>query len=267
MDLSIILILFAAGCVAGFLAGFFGVGGGIILVPFLLVFLHMLGVSSLVSTHVAFGTSLFVIIFTSASSAFQYHKNGHVIWKAVLSVGTASIIGAGVGSLIAGELDGKTLQRFFAVVLVIAAARVLSEQRRSKGTPEPNLKAPALAATGLIVGIVSALAGVGGGMLVIPIMYTVLHVSLLRSIGTSSAIVAITACAAATGYMIRGWGNPILPDWTLGYVDYLHALPIIVGTVPLASIGARLASKARTAILRRSFAALLLVVALKMFLL
>ena len=265
MDLSSIIILLAAGCAAGFLAGFFGVQGGIILVPFLLVFLHMLGVSSLVSTHVAFGTSLFVVIFTSAHSVFQYHKSGHVIWRAVITAGMASIIGAGVGSVIAGELDGKTLQRIFSVVMIIAAARVLSEQRRSKGTLEPNFGAPALAGTGLLVGIVSALTGVGGGMLAIPIMYTVLHFSLQRSIGTSSAIISITACATTMGYMIKGWGNPILPGWTLGYVDYLHAFPIVVGAVPLASIGARLASKSSTAILRRIFAALLLVVAFKMF--
>lgn len=265
MDVPVIFTLLLGGCVSGFLAGFFGVGGGIILVPFLLIYFGSIGVSSLVATHLSFGTSLLVIIFASLASAYQYHRNGYIIWKAVFTIGLGSIVGAGIGSMVAGGLEGKVLQRFFAVVVVIAAARLLSEQRRPKGDLEPKLAVLGLAGTGLAVGTVSSLAGVGGGMISIPVMYTLLHFSMKRALGTSSATIVLTAAAGAIGYAVRGWGNPLLPSGTVGYVDFLHAIPLIAGTVPLAIIGARVASKTKSSTLRKVFAALLLIVAFKMF--
>lgn len=264
MDLQHILILLLAGGLSGFLAGFFGVGGGIILVPILLSYFQYIGVSSLVATHLAFGTSLFVIIFASSASASQYHRNGHIIWRAVLVIGCVSVLGAWAGSWVAGGLQGKTLQRIFAAVVIVAALRLLSEQRKPKGEPEPRLGIPGLAGTGLVVGIVSSLAGVGGGVFSIPIMYTLLHFPLKRALGTSSATIVITALAAAAGYVVRGWGNPILPSGTAGYVDILHAIPVIAGTIPMAMVGATVAGKTKSATLRKVFAGFLLLVAVKM---
>ena len=264
MDIVHILLLLLAGGLSGFLAGFFGVGGGIILVPILLWFFQYIGVSSLVATHLAFGTSLFVIIFASTASASRYHANGHILWKAVLVIGCASVIGAWAGSWVAGDLQGKTLQRIFAVVVIVAALRLLSEQRKPKGDPEPKLGIPGLAGTGVVVGIVSSLAGVGGGVFSIPIMYSLLRFPLKRALGTSSATIVITACAASIGYVVRGWGNPILPSGTAGYVDILHAIPVIAGTIPMAMVGANVAGTTKTDTLRKIFAGFLILVAVKM---
>jgi uncharacterized membrane protein YfcA len=264
MDLLHLLLLFTGGCLAGFLAGFFGVGGGIVLVPILLYYYQSIGVSSLVATHVAFGTSLFVIIFTSLVSAREYHKNGHVVWRAVMVIGLASVIGAFGGAWLASVLAGKTLQKIFGIVVLVSAVRLLSETRKPKGEQKPRLGMPGLAATGLVVGVSSPLAGVGGGVFSIPIMYSLLHFPLKRALGTSSATIVITALAAVTGYVIRGWGNSLLPAYTLGYIDYLHALPIIAGTVLLARFGAGLAHRTDTGILRKVFAMFLVVMAAKM---
>jgi uncharacterized membrane protein YfcA len=119
--------------------------------------------------------------------------------------------------------------------------------------------------TGGAVGIVSSLAGVGGGVLSIPLMYSFLHFPLKKALGTSSATIVITACAAAAGYGIRGWENPLLPDYTVGYVGYLYALPLLLGSIPMARVGATLAHRTRPAPLRKAFAVLLLVVAVKLF--
>ncbi len=265
MDLVSILILLLLGAASGFLAGFFGVGGGLILVPMLLAYYASAGVTSLIATHVAFGTSLFVIIFASASSAYQYLRNGQVVWRAVVVIGLASVVGAYAGSAIAGGLQGKTLQQIFAVVVVVAAFRLFSESRKPKGSEGPRLAIPGLAATGLLVGIVSSLAGVGGGVLSIPIMYTLLHFPLKRALGTSSATIVITALAGVIGYVVQGWGNPLLPRGTVGFVDILHALPIIAGTIPLAVVGARLSEKTHPVRLRQIFAAFLIVVAVRLF--
>jgi len=264
MDIVQLLILFVAGCAAGFLAGFFGVGGGIILVPILLYFYQSTGVSSLVATHLAFGTSLLIIIFASFSSAYEYQKNGHVVWRAVFIIGLASVLGALGGATIASAISGKALQRIFGVVVLIAALRLLSEQRKPKGELKPKLGVPGLALTGLVVGLLSSLAGVGGGIFSIPIMYSMLHFPLKRALGTSSATIVITAVAGTTGYMLRGMGNSLLPNFTLGYVDWLHALPVIIGTVMLARVGASVANKTDTVLLRKIFAMFLFVMAAKM---
>ena len=263
--LSAALLLLAGG-VAGFLAGFFGVGGGIILVPILLVFFKSIEVSSLVATHLAFGTSLLVVIFASFTSAYRYTRNRHVVWKAVLFIGLASVIGAAIGSSIAGILPGKTLQRIFASVVAIAAVRLLSEGNKPKHDPDPNLAPPGLAGTGLVVGLVSSLAGVGGGVFAIPMMYNFLRFPLKKALGTSSATIVITACASAIGYVLNGWGNPLLPDRTLGFVDYFHSLPIIIGTLPAAAFGATVAHNTRVDKLRKLYGMFLIVIAAKMFL-
>jgi uncharacterized membrane protein YfcA len=265
MDLLQILFLLAGAVLAGFLAGFFGVGGGIVLVPILLAYFQAAGVSSLVATHLTFGTSLLVIIFTSLSSAYEYTKNKHVIWRAVLLIGLASVCGAWLGASIAAGLEGKSLQRIFAVVVVMAAVRLLSEQRKPKADPEPNTGVPALLATGVVTGAVSSLAGVGGGIFSIPMMYSLLHFPLKKALGTSSATIVITAVAAVAGYIIRGWGNPLLPSHTVGYVSYLAAIPLVVGSIPLARVGASLAHRTRSARLRTIFAVFLLVIAVRMF--
>jgi uncharacterized membrane protein YfcA len=95
-------------------------------------------------------------------------------------------------------------------------------------------------------------------------MYSLLHFPLKRALGTSSATIVITACAAAIGYVVRGWDNLLLPPWTAGYVNILHALPIIVATIPMAGLGARTAAKTKPQRLRTIFAAFLLIVAAKM---
>ncbi|MBM2846787.1 MAG: putative rane transporter protein [Bacteroidetes bacterium] len=265
MDIASLLILLLAGCLAGFLAGFFGVGGGIILVPILLFYFQTIAVSSLVATHVAFGTSLLIVIFASMTSAYQYAKNGHVVWRAVIILGVASIVGAFIGSTIAAELQGKALQRIFATVVTIASFRLLIESKKPKGEQKPNLGIPGLGATGGVVGIVSSLAGVGGGVFSIPMMYTLLKFPLKKALGTSSATIVITAFAATLGYVWKGWGNPLLPPHTLGYVDYLHSIPIIVGTLPFARLGASVAHKTHVDNLRKFYAVFLLIIAVKMF--
>jgi len=265
MELTSFLLLLAGGALTGFLAGFFGVGGGIILVPILLAYLSATGASSLVATHIAFGTSLLVIIFTSMSSAYEYRRNGHVVWKAVLIIGIASVAGAWLGSWAAAGLRGETLQKIFAGVVVVAAIRLLSEQRRPKGQEEPRMGIAGLSLTGLVVGVVSSLAGVGGGIFSIPIMYSLLHFPLKKALGTSSATIVITALAAVIGYVVRGWGSPLLPPYTLGYVAYLAAIPLAVTSIPLARVGASLAHRTKADSLRKLFAAFLFVIAAKMF--
>lgn len=266
MDILTFILLLAAGAAAGFLAGFFGVGGGILLVPVLLFYYGTTTTTSLVTTHLAFGTSLLIIIFASASSAYRYDRAQFVVWRGVLLMGAGSVVGALIGSVIAATLQGRTLRQFFAAVLLIAALRLLSQPRKPKGNIPPELAPQKLVPAGALVGLVASLAGVGGGVFAIPIMYSLFRFPLKKALGTSSAIISLTALAATIGYGVKGWNMQGLPPHTLGYVDYLTAIPLILGSLPMAIIGASVAEKTRADTLRKVFALLLIVVAAKMFL-
>lgn len=264
MDLFGFLLLLAAGCAAGFLAGFFGVGGGIILVPILLVYFKTAGVSSLVATHLAFGTSLLVVVFAAASSTYKHHKNGHIIWRAVLVIGAVSALAAIGGSMLAAALRGSTLQTIFALAISFVAVRFLLDSKKRKEDREPQLSVPALSLTGAAAGIIAPLAGIGGGVVSIPMMSYLLRFPLKKAVGTSSATIVITATVATVGYVVKGWGETLLPEYTLGFVDYLAAIPLILGTLPCGALGAAASHRSNVKNLRKLFGVLLLVVAVKM---
>lgn len=264
MELLHAFWLLLGGCVAGLLAGFFGVGGGLLLVPILLFYYQAVHVTSLVSTHMALATSLLIVVCSSISSAVQYQRNGHVVWKAVVLLGITSVIGGLLGAMLAGGMEPKTLRQIFAGVVAFAAVRMFMEIRKAKIETMPPLFAPPLLGTGFVVGVLSALAGVGGGVLSIPVMHSILKFPLKKALGTSSATIVITAFAAAVGYMIRGWSNVLVPAGTLGYVDWLTALPLVVGSIPMAAVGANLANRTKVQHLKQIFAIFLLVIAMKL---
>jgi len=268
MDPFVLVLLFVAGCLTGFLAGLFGVGGGIILVPILLfVFTAMLDVSGLVATHLALGTSLLVVIFASISAAYRHHKNGQVIPKAALYIGLVSSVAAYGGATLAASLSGETLQRVFVVILTVSALRLLLETGRSGRDSEMNLSPAGLSLTGVVGGLASSLGGVGGGIFTIPMLYSFMGFPLKKAVGTSSATIVLTAFAAMVGYVVNGLGDPDLERYsrfTVGYVDFLHAIPVIVGTLPFARLGADAAQRLRTESLRKIFSIFLLVVAARM---
>lgn len=269
MDLPTLLLLIAVGCGAGFLAGFFGVGGGIILVPILLWFYDaMLGVPSMVAAHLTLGTSLFTIVITSLSSATQHYRNGHVVLNAAVAIGTVSIIAAAAGAQVAAALPGRVLLQLFAAVLALTAVYLVVDPKPGGKKKEMNLSPGGISLTGIVSGVLSSLTGLGGGVVSIPMMHYLMGFPLKTAVGTSSATIVLTAAAATGGYIYSGWNHPDLEAYrwfTIGYVDYLHSLPIIAGTIPAAILGAHLAHRTKSALLRKLFACLLLAVALRVF--
>jgi uncharacterized membrane protein YfcA len=265
MEILSAILLLLGGCLAGFVAGFFGVGGGIILVPVLLAYYQASSVTALTAIHLSIATSLFVVIFSALVSAYQCHTNGQVIWRAVVVVGSASVVGALLGSTIGSSMQAEVLRRIFGFAALITAIQLFGESRKPRGEQKPDLAIPGLAGTGLAIGGISALTGVGGGLFSIPLMYSVHRFPLMKALGTSSVTIVITAFAAVVGYAMGGRGNVFLPEGTLGYVDPLHAIPLIIGTIPCGILGARLARKTKVGMPRKIFAVVLLIVAVRMF--
>jgi len=264
MDVTGLVLLLLMGCIAGFLAGFFDLEGGIILVPLLLYYFLSIGISSLVATHLTFGTCLLTVIFASLFAAYQHSRKRHVLWRAVLMISAGSVIGVLIGTGIAAGLQGRSLQRIFAIVAVYAAIRLLAESKRPKEDPQLSPSPVVLGLIGLVTGLVSPLAGVGGGVLSIPMMNYFAKFPLKKALGTSSAAGGIIAIASTIGYIVKGWENPLLPPHTWGFVDYFYAAPIIVGTLPFTRLGASAAQRDKFQMLRKACAVFLLVVAMKM---
>ncbi len=257
------------GCGIGFLGGLFGIGGGFLLIPILIFSYERSGLSQGVLTHLAIGTSLFVIIFTSLASAYQQEKQKNIDWHAVFPIGFSSSLTALVTTKLASLLSGKSLQVAFALIAMAAAIRMLTEspvkeERRVKGAPRTNRLG--YIGVGLIAGIVSALAGVGGGIFTIPMMYYFLNMPLKLTIGTSSATIIITSLFSTGGYILNGIGHPDLPRWSLGFVDLQRGVALAIGTMLFARAGAYVSFRTRPVLLRRFFAILISLISLHILL-
>lgn len=269
MTLFDFLIFIAVGCIVGFLAGFFGVGGGILMVPVLVFSYERFGVPGSVLTHIAFGTSLFVIIFASLTSAYQHGKQGNIDWRSVFVIGFSSAVTALATTKLAVWLSGKHLRIFFGVLVMASAIKMLTEseaqaQKKLELSSRPSI--PSLIGVGLAAGVVASLAGVGGGIVTIPMMYYVLEMPLKLAIGTSSATIVITALFSVVGYILNGMGRTDLPEWSLGFVDLQRGVALVVGTILMARVGAYVSFRTHPFRLKKLFALFIILVSIYMLL-
>ena len=252
-----LLIFAATGAAAGLLAGLFGVGGGLIMVPALAFILPLQGVGPAVVMQVAVGTSLAVISATSVSSMLAHHSRQGVLWPVFRLLAPGLMAGAAAGAFVAHLLSGIVLQRIVGVGALLVALQMALDARPAGDKPLPG--AAGLLAAGGVIGAISALIGIGGGSLTVPFL-TWRSVNIRQAVGTSAACGVPIAWAGAAGFIVAGWSVPGRPEFSLGYV----ALPAFAGialmSVLVAPLGARLAHRLPPQQLKRAFAALLLVI-------
>ncbi len=259
-----LLFVFFGGLV-GFLAGLLGIGGGGVLVPLLVFSYKHSGISPTISTHLAISTSLFVIFFASLTSAYQHNKQHNIHWQAALVLGFSSALTAFAASGLAVKLSGKLLRVIFALLSIVIAGRMVSEGslRSEKRLESPStLSTIHLVGIGLCAGAVSALAGVGGGGITIPLMYYLLNLPLKLAIGTSSATIVITAFFSVVGYIFHGAGHPDLPKWSIGLVDFQRGGALVIGSFLMARIGAYISFRTPPDYLRRLFALFIILISI-----
>lgn len=249
------------GLVVGFVAGLLGVGGGLIIVPVLILLLHAQGLAAGIEPQVALGTSLASILFTSLSSVRAHHRRGAVEWPLVARIAPGILAGTFAGALLAARVPATLLKLFFVAFLFYAAIQMWLDFK-----PAPHRGLPGRAGTSLaggIIGAVSSWVGIGGGTLSVPFMLWH-NVPLHRAIATSAAIGFPIAVAGAAGYVLGGRGAAGLPAGSWGFV-YLPALAgIVLGSVLTAPLGARTAHRLPVRPLKRIFALLLVTLALRM---
>lgn len=252
MEFLLYLIL---GGFAGVLAGLFGVGGGIIIVPVLVLSFTAQGFSPDVLTHLAVGTSLATIIFTSINSILAHHRKGAVRWPIVVWMTLGILAGTAVGTLTAAAIQGPMLLKIIGVFAIVMAIQMGLNLKPKASGDVPGK--PGLTIAGIVIGWASAIFGIGGGSLTVPFL-SWRSVPMQQAVATSAACGLPIAVVGALSFMLVGWDESQLPEWSLGFV-YLPAMAgIAITSMFFARIGANLAHRLSPLVLKRLFALLLL---------
>jgi len=261
--IAITLLYLLLGALAGTLAGLFGIGGGLVIVPVLIFSFGLQGFSPDVAAHLAVGTSLATIVFTSVSSIRTHHQHGAVRWTLFRPMALGIIVGALLGAWTAALLSGPVLEMLIGIFVILVAIKMLANIN-----PKPSRDVPGPAGLGVaggLIGWASAIFGIGGGTLTVPYL-SWCNVRMQQAVATSAACGFPIAMAGATGNIWTGWQHPGLPELSLGFI-YLPALIGIVATsVLFARLGARLAHRLDAALLKRIFAVVMLLVGLRFLL-
>lgn len=254
LEWSLIAGLLLLGSVTGFLAGLLGVGGGMMMVPFITLLLTVKGVSAAYTIKMAVATSLATICFTSVSAVRAQHARGAVRWDIFKLLAPGIVVGSLLGAQLAKWLPSAALALFFALFVGFSAVQMLLDlkPKPSRQLPKP----PGMVAAGGLIGALAALVGAGGAFISVPFMVRG-NVPIHAAVGTSAALGFPIAIAGTLGYVIAGWSLTDMPPGTLGFV-YLPALLVVsLASVFLAPIGVRTAHGLNVRHLRRLFACLL----------
>ena len=249
----------ALGAIAGTLAGLLGIGGGLVLVAALAWMLPRMGVAQDAAMHAALASALASIVFTAASSAWAHHRRGSVLWRTVAWMVPGLLLGTWLGSAVAIALDGDVLRWCVAGYCLLAAAQLAfgRDRIRPAGTPDP--RGPGYTAAGVGIGAVSAVVGIGGGSLTVPLL-TWRGVAPVRAVGTSSACGVFIGIGAALGYALQAPAGALGLPGAVGYVYLPAAVGVAVASVLAAPFGTRLAHRLSGPALKRVFAIFLLAV-------
>lgn len=259
--LEVVALYLVVGAIAGVLAGLLGIGGGLVIVPMLVFCMELQHLPQELVMHLALGTSMASIMFTSVSSFMAHHRRGAVEWSVVKRIVLGIIAGTYLGTHIAAGMSTGALKVFFVIFLYYVCYQMLSGKK-----PKPSRHLPGNAGmfgAGGVIGVVSSLVGIGGGTLSVPFM--VWHnIPIHKAIGTSAAIGFPIAVAGTVGYVVNGWNGPNLPPYSLGFVSLTALACIAVMSVLTAPLGVRLAHSLPVGKLKKVFAVILFLVGTRM---
>lgn len=252
----------ALGLFTGFFAGMLGIGGGLVMVPALsMLFAAQPEFPGSDVLHLALGTSMAAILFTSVASLRAHHRHGAVLWRVVAEISPGILLGTVLGTFFVASVPAKPLALFFTAFVCLVAIQMILNLK-----PKPSRDLPGsvgVFAVGTVIGAVSALVAIGGGSLTVPFL-TWCNVRVQNAIGTSAAVGFPIALGGSLGYLVNGWGHADLPPLSWGYI-YLPALVWLVpSSMLIAPLGARLAHRLPVVTLKRIFATILIALAAKM---
>jgi len=263
VSLTHIFILLATGIGTGFGSGLLGLGGAFLKTPIQYMIYTAMGLPDDTAIKLAFGTSMLVILTTASSGAWRHHRRGVVWWKAAIIIGICTFTGSVIGATIATHIPGSALKIAFGAIILLSGARMLTaRQPTTEGITQDR---PWLwAAWAFPVGIIAGLLGIGGGILMIPVMVLVFRFPMHTAVGTSLAAMIFTSSGGVIGYIINGLDVPGLPPYSLGYVNLSAWLLLSVTSIGMAQVGAISAHRLRAQHLRYIFIGIMFFMGLKM---
>jgi len=258
VDITLFLLV---GVITGIMAGLFGIGGGAIVVPALIPLFHSLHFPAELVVHMAIGSSLATIIFTSISAIYGHHQHQAVLWSVAWKMTPSILMGAWLGALIASTLDAFWLQRIFALFLLSLSVKIAINRESNSAYPLPN--AAGLSLIGGGIGTLSSMVGIGGGTLTVPFLIGS-GTPIQKAVATSSACGLPIAVAGTLGYIINGLEVSNLPMASSGYIFWPAVAIIAFSSILLAPVGVRLAHHLPATTIKRLFALFLVLMGCKL---
>lgn len=263
MTIIDIIALLATGIFVGFTGGLLGVGGAFIMVPVQYMVYADMGIPTDMAIKLAFGTNLLVILPIAISGTWRHQKNKAVWWKVALIMGSCSLVGSFCGATIATHLPGEVLKIAFGVIILLISILMLTA-KPPHIEDEARVNPWLLVALGLPIGIVTGILGIGGGILVIPVMTLVLRLKMHNAIATSLAMMILTSTGGAIGYILNGINAPGLPAYSIGYINLQSWFLLTITSVVIAQFGAITTHRISANHLRYIFIAITFYVGIKM---
>ncbi len=249
-----------AGSFAGLIAGLLGLGGGLVVVPLLVVLFGWQGMAAEQIMHMAIGTSMMAICVTALASLTAHHRHHNIDWPTVKKLIFGLVLGGFFGAWLASQLPGEVLQLFFAVFALLMAVRVWIKSSHSGYS---QLLKPATATFfGGVTGVVSAFVGIGGGTLVVPYLLLA-GLPIKRAIGSAAACGLPIAVSAVAGFIV--WAPDSSTKWQTGYIVWPAFIAIAITSSIYAPLGVKLAKRLPDKLLRQLFSIALFAVALFFF--
>jgi uncharacterized protein len=247
--------------VSGVLAGLFGIGGGMVIVPVLVFLFTAHGLPTELVMIMAIATSLATIILTATSSVLAHHRLGSVLWDKVFKLVPGIILGAILGAVVAGYINAGFLKAIFILFLLYVGIQMALDVKPKTGAADYSSKIDFWVAGA--IGLLSSLLGIGGGTLTVPYLVHCRY-PMRNAVAIASACGLPIAVAGTISYMVLGMNVPNLPEWSFGYVYLPSFFSVSLGSVFTAPFGAKLAHKLPAQQLKRYFSLLIFILAVKL---
>ena len=263
MSLEHIVILLITGAVAGFAGGLLGLGGAFLMTPMQYLVYTGMGLSSDMAIKMAFGTSLLVVLSTAVSGAWRHHHERAIIWRVAVTMGICSLVFALGGATLAAHIPGSALKIVFGVIAILSCIRMFFATReQTEG--QPVTKPWVWIVWAIPVGLFSGLLGVGGGVLMIPVLVLALKLKMHSAVANSLAIMIFTSIGGIIGYIINGIGIADRLSYSIGYIHLPSWLLLAIPSVITAQIGAILSHRMKGKLLTYIFIVVLFYMGLRM---
>ena len=263
MEIIFIIALLITGALVGTVSGLLGVGGCFIMVPVQYWILTTMGIDPTIAIRVAFGTNLLVVLPTAISGSLRHHKKKVVLWRQAITLGLTSMVFTFAGAYVAAILSGNILKTIFGLAILLGALRMVTAHPiRVKG--EAHANPITYIFLGIIFGFVTGLIGIGGGVLMVPLMVIFLNYHMHEAVGTSTAVMIFTSLGGAIAYMLYGLNASGLPPYSIGYVNLLQWILLAGTSIPMAQLGVHLAHKIQPKSLKWIFIIVMVYMGLKM---